>query len=95
MLGYEAPAQDVAAKKDSVAARAKHMDAEKFAAARALFDSGGIGFNEQDDHVPRPGRAADYFGQQDERDPWKGPYTHISLNPGTPQTSDGDRPETQ
>ena len=27
--------------------------------------------------------------------PWKGLHTHMSLNPGTPQKSHGDRPETQ
>ncbi len=39
----------------------------------------------------RPGRATVIFGRDNTNDPWKGLHTHISLNPGTPQKSHGER----
>lgn len=40
--------------------------------------------------------AADVrFGRIERGAPWKGLHTHMSLNPGTPHKSHGDRPETQ
>lgn len=53
------------------------------------------GYHENGEPFPRPGRATVLFGRAKRGDPWKGLHTHISLNPGTPQTSFGDRPETQ
>lgn len=152
MLGYEAPAEEVAAIRDWFATWDKNVDAVNFTAARDLFDPGVIGFgtfmdtvdgldnleqrqwrsiwptiegfkfnldtlragvspdgllafgvitwqskgiDEKGDYYPRPGRATVLFGRAKRGDPWKGLHTHISLNPGTPQKSHGDRPETQ
>lgn len=105
MLGYETPAEDVAAIRDWVATWDKHVDAINFTAARNLFDPGVIGLSintwqskgihEKGDNYPTPGRATVLFGRTDRGAPWKGLHTHISLNPGTPQKSHGDRPETQ
>jgi ketosteroid isomerase-like protein len=44
MLGYEAPAEEVAAIRDWFATWDKHVDAVNFTAARALFDTDVIGF---------------------------------------------------
>ncbi len=52
------------------------------------------GFHDDGKPYPRPGRATVLFGRSQPGDPWKGLHTHISLNPGTPQTSHGNRPET-
>ena len=40
----------------------------------------------------RPGRATVVFSRPSADAPWKAVHTHISLNPGTPQRSFGDRP---
>lgn len=53
------------------------------------------GTDEKGQPFPRPGRATVLFGRATPGDPWKGLHTHISLNPGTPQRSHGDRPETR
>ena len=53
------------------------------------------GFHEDGEPYPRPGRATVLFGRESRGDPWKGLHTHISLNPGTPQKSHGNRPETR
>lgn len=59
-----------------------------------------------DYEAPAEGRAANrgWTATRDEHidavepagrnDPWNGLHTHLSLNPGTPQKSHGDRPET-
>ncbi len=41
----------------------------------------------------RPGRATVAFARPAPDQPWRGIHTHFSLNPGTPQTSHGKRPE--
>jgi len=53
------------------------------------------GFHKDGSRYPRPGRATVLFGRARPGDPWKGLHTHISLNPGTPQSSHGSRPETR
>lgn len=50
------------------------------------------GFHENGETFDRPGRATVIFRRDSTGDPWKGTHTHISLNPGTPQVSHGDRP---
>ncbi len=40
----------------------------------------------------RPGRATVAFARPSSEAAWKGIHSHISLNPGTPQRSHGDRP---
>jgi len=50
------------------------------------------GFHEDGSRFDRPGRATVVFARPDVSSPWKGIHTHISLNPGTPQRSFGDRP---
>jgi ketosteroid isomerase-like protein len=52
------------------------------------------GFHKDGGRYPRPGRATVLFGRAGRGEPWKGLHTHISLNPGTPQSSHGARPET-
>jgi ketosteroid isomerase-like protein len=44
-------------------------------------------------HYPRPGRATVLFKRASSSEPWRAIHTHISLAPGTPQTSHGNRPE--
>ena len=49
------------------------------------------GYEENGEPFDRPGRATVIFRRDAIGDPWKGIHTHISLNPGTPQRSHGDR----
>ena len=51
-----------------------------------------IGRHDDGTAFARPGRATVVFARATTEDPWKGIHTHISLNPGTPQRSYGDRP---
>jgi ketosteroid isomerase-like protein len=50
------------------------------------------GYGEGGTPFDRPGRATVVFRRANAADPWKAIHTHISLNPGTPQRSHGDRP---
>ena len=50
------------------------------------------GYHENGTVFDRPGRATVVFRRPDASAPWKAVHTHISLNPGTPQRSFGDRP---
>ena len=50
------------------------------------------GRHQSGDPFERPGRATVAFARASTDAPWKGIHTHISLNPGTPQRSYGDRP---
>lgn len=51
------------------------------------------GFDEDGTPYDRPGRATVLFTRERESDPWRAIHTHISLAPGTPQKSFGNRPE--
>ena len=51
------------------------------------------GFHQGGTSYPRPGRATVLFTRASATDPWCAIHTHISLAPGTPQTSHGNRPE--
>ena len=51
-----------------------------------------IGYLEDGTEFDRPGRATVVFRRATADQPWKGVHTHISLNPGTPQRSFGNRP---
>ena len=59
------------------------------AVAAITWSSTGIG----EDGTPfdRPGRATVGLVRAAPDAPWRGMHTHFSLNPGTPQTSYGDR----
>lgn len=50
------------------------------------------GYGEDGTPFNRPGRATVVFERANAGDPWKANHTHISLNPGTPQKSHGERP---
>lgn len=50
------------------------------------------GYLEDGTPFDRPGRATVIFQRPAVDAPWKGIHTHISLNPGTPQRSFGNRP---
>jgi len=47
------------------------------------------------DEAPTEEAASVLFGHTERDKSWKRFHTHVSLNPGTPQKSHGDRPETQ
>ena len=49
------------------------------------------GYGEDGAPFDRPGRATVVFERAAPTDPWKASHTHISLNPGTPQKSHGNR----
>jgi ketosteroid isomerase-like protein len=51
------------------------------------------GFHEDGTSYVRPGRATVLFKRNAVTDPWRAIHTHISLAPGTPQKSFGNRPE--
>lgn len=51
------------------------------------------GFHEDGTQYHRPGRATVIFTRESATDAWRAIHTHISLAPGTPQTSHGNRPE--
>lgn len=51
------------------------------------------GFHEDGAPYDRPGRATVLFTRSDPTTPWLAIHTHISLTPGTPQKSHGNRPE--
>lgn len=51
------------------------------------------GFHENGSAYERPGRATVLFRRDAAGDPWRAIHTHISLAPGTPQKSYGNRPE--
>lgn len=59
------------------------------AVAAITWSSTGIG--EDGVHFDRPGRATVGLVRAATGAPWRGMHTHFSLNPGTPQTSYGDR----
>jgi ketosteroid isomerase-like protein len=50
------------------------------------------GYLEDGTKFDRPGRATVVFRRATADQPWKGVHTHISLNPGTPPRSFGNRP---
>jgi ketosteroid isomerase-like protein len=52
-----------------------------------------FGFHEDGTRFPRPGRATVLFTRASTSEPWRAIHTHISLSPGTPQKSHGNRPE--
>ena len=49
------------------------------------------GSHEDGSAFERPGRATVVFRRESADDPWRAAHTHISLNPGTPQRSWGNR----
>ena len=51
------------------------------------------GFHKDGSSYHRPGRATVIFTRDSATNPWRAIHTHISLAPGTPQTSHGNRPE--
>lgn len=51
------------------------------------------GFHADGSSYERPGRATVLFTRSETNEPWRAIHTHISLAPGTPQTSHGNRPE--
>lgn len=51
------------------------------------------GFHEDGTPYDRPGRATVLFTRPDPTASWLAIHTHISLAPGTPQKSHGNRPE--
>ena len=51
------------------------------------------GFHEDGAPYDRPGRATVLFTRENPTKPWRAIHTHISLAPGTPQKSHGNRPE--
>lgn len=51
------------------------------------------GFHADGSSYPRPGRATVLFTRESVDEPWRAIHTHISLAPGTPQKSHGNRPE--
>jgi ketosteroid isomerase-like protein len=51
------------------------------------------GFHEDGTPYNRPGRATVLFTRPDTIAPWLAIHTHISLEPGTPQKSHGNRAE--
>ncbi len=51
------------------------------------------GFKEDGTSYERPGRATVLFTRQTPDTAWRAMHTHISLAPGTPQRSYGNRPE--
>ena len=51
------------------------------------------GIHQDGTHYPRPGRATVLFRRTSSGEPWRAIHTHISLAPGTPQKSHGNRPE--
>ena len=53
------------------------------------------GADETGEDFPRPGRATVVFGRDKPGNPWKGIHTHFSLNPGTPQLSHGNKPDSE
>lgn len=52
-----------------------------------------IGYGGDGTPFDRPGRATVVFERPAADEPWKAAHTHISLNPGIPQTSHGNRPQ--
>ena len=50
------------------------------------------GFHEDGGVFQRPGRATVVFRRESVGKAWRAVHTHISLNPGTPQRSWGERP---
>lgn len=61
-----------------------------FAIGVITFSSTGIA--EDGGRFDRPGRGTVAFARAAVDAPWKGVHTHVSLNPGTPQKSNGERP---
>lgn len=61
-----------------------------FAIGIIAFSSTGIA--EDGSRFDRPGRGTVAFARTAVGDVWSGVHTHISLTPGTPQKSHGDRP---
>ena len=59
--------------------------------AMGLCGWNSTGFHEDGTTFPRPGRATVIFARDAFTSPWQGIHTHISLNPGTPQVSHGER----
>ena len=51
------------------------------------------GFHDDGTTYDRPGRATVLFTRDNTSEPWRAIHTHISLAPGTPQKSHGNRPE--
>lgn len=51
------------------------------------------GFHEDGSTFERPGRATVLFVRESPDDGWQAIHTHISLSPGTPQRSHGNRGE--
>jgi ketosteroid isomerase-like protein len=51
------------------------------------------GFHEDGTPYDRPGRATVLFSRNNPAETWRAIHTHISLAPGTPQKSYGNRPE--
>ncbi len=59
--------------------------------AVAAITWGSTGIGEDGRPFDRPGRATVGLVRAATDAPWRGMHTHFSLNPGTPQTSYGDR----
>jgi ketosteroid isomerase-like protein len=51
------------------------------------------GFHDDGTAYDRPGRATVIFTRESRNEQWRAIHTHISLAPGTPQKSHGNRPE--
>lgn len=60
--------------------------------AYGLVPWGSTGFHEDGSAFERPGRATVLFTRDAPGEPWRALHTHISLDPGTPQRSYGNRP---
>ncbi len=61
-----------------------------FAIGVLTFSSTGVG--EDGGRYDRPRRGTVAFTRSSVEAPWKGVHTHISLNPGVPHPSHGNRP---
>ena len=59
--------------------------------ATAVLTWMSTGYQEDGSTFPRPGRGTVVLTRKKVSDPWLGSHTHISLNPGTPQKTYGDR----
>ncbi len=63
----------------------------RLAVAAAIFHS--TGFHQDGTRFDRPGRATAALVRAGIDAPWYAVHTHVSLKPGTPAPSYGDRPE--
>ena len=61
--------------------------------ATAILTWASTGYQQDGATFPRNGRATVVFTRRQADEDWRAIHTHMSLNPGTPSRSYGDKPE--